>query len=94
MISKKLVYKIQIASSKEKLSSDRFAKYNFSQPVQTMDVTGGIKYTTGEFTTLDEAVKYKQEVSGKGADGAFILPLLDGKVISIAEAKELEGATK
>ena len=47
------------------------------------------KYTVGNFPTLEEAVKYRQQLVAKGIKDGFIVAYNQGKRISLQEARAL-----
>lgn len=84
-----VIYKVQFYSSETLLSSD--AK-------ELKEITGyeyykqGNKYcyTKGRCTNVKDAVVVQYEVRRTGFKDAFVVAFLDGKRISLQEAKELE----
>lgn len=92
----KPVYRIQIASTQEKLDDKYFAsKYGVNaSDVKVEKVNGIYKYMIGNFSTLNEASKFKNMLVAKGVNDAFVAPYLNDTRISIAEAQKLEVSNK
>jgi N-acetylmuramoyl-L-alanine amidase len=88
---KQIVYfRVQFASYKKERSLD-FRKFRGLKDIRMYNENGQYKYTTGNFTSFDDAVVLKEEMRKKGFKDAFIVAFLDEKKISLKEARELEG---
>ena len=77
-----LVYKVQIASSDKKipLDSDRFK--GVEKPGEYQD-KGIYKYTAGEFSKQDDALRLQNELRKNGFKDAFVIAMQDGKRVPI-----------
>jgi N-acetylmuramoyl-L-alanine amidase len=88
---KQIVYfRVQFASYKKERSLD-FRKFRGLKDIRMYNENGQYKYTTGNFTSFDDAVVLKEEMRKKGFKDAVIVAFLDEKKISLKEARELEG---
>lgn len=86
-----LVYKIQVASTAKKLPQDHFKKeYKIWEPVFEESDNGKFKYVVGEFDNINSALDHKEELIKKGIKDPFVLVWLNGKRVTIKEAKEAE----
>jgi len=84
----KVYFKIQIETSREKLSLNdkRFKNVSVSEYQQD----GLFKYTAGLFENdFETADKYKKEMRALGFEHAFVVGFMNGKRIPIAEAIKL-----
>lgn len=84
----KVYFKIQIETSREKLSLNdkRFKNVSVSEYQQD----GLFKYTAGLFENdFETADKYKEEMRALGFEHAFVVGFMNGKRIPIAEAIKL-----
>ncbi len=86
--TKDLVFKVQFYSSPSKiaLTDTRFSS------VKDADVyfhEGRYKYTSGTFSTLSEATSRQSALRKAGFSDAFVAAFLNGKRISIDEAKRM-----
>lgn len=77
-----LVYKVQIASSDKQipLTSDKFK--GIEKIGEYVD-KGIYKYTAGEFSKQDEAVKLQQKLRSQGLKDAFVIAMQDGKRVPL-----------
>ena len=83
----KPVFKVQFATSREKLkANDR--KLKGMSGVEYFLEGGVYKYAVGNTSDYDKIQRTKKEVQAKFPD-AFVVAFLDGKKISVAEAREL-----
>ncbi len=82
IISAPLVYKVQIASSDKQidLKSDKFKGV---ENVGEYSDKGLYKYTAGEFTKQDDAVKLQQKLRSQGYKDAFVIAMQDGKRVPL-----------
>lgn len=86
------IYKVQFMSLKNPLkSNDKKLKAYPNISYYTED--GVYKYTCGDTTDYEEALKTKTEVQKKHKD-AFVIAVLDGKKISVKNAREMASKTK
>jgi N-acetylmuramoyl-L-alanine amidase len=84
----KVVYKVQFYTSPQQLplSDSRFKKL---KNLSYYEHNGMYKYTTGSFTTLNEATNYQKKVRIDGFSDAFIVAFYKNKRISLNEAKSV-----
>jgi len=77
-----IVYKVQIASSDKPipLNSDKFKGI---EKVGEYTDKGIYKYTAGEFSKQDEAVKLQQKIRAQGFKDAFVIAMQDGKRVPL-----------
>lgn len=87
----KVVYGLQIASTKDQLPADYFSKkYNVKELVKVETVNGINKYVVGEFTSTADAIAYRESIAKNGVKDAFVVAFLNNKRITLDEAKKLE----
>jgi N-acetylmuramoyl-L-alanine amidase len=77
----RLLYKVQILSSDKKIPLNSVKLKNVEKPGEYMD-KGIYKYTSGEFSTKEEAVKLQAELIKSGFKDAFVILTQDGKRIT------------
>ena len=77
-----VIYKVQIASSDKKipLNSDKFK--GVEKPGEYED-KGIYKYTAGEFTKQDDAVRLQVQLRKSGFKDAFVIAMQEGKRIPL-----------
>ncbi len=77
-----VVYKVQIASSDKKipLDSDKFK--GIEKPGEYED-KGIYKYTSGEYSKQDDAVKQQAQLRKNGFKDAFVIAMQDGKRVPL-----------
>lgn len=77
-----IIYKVQIASSDKKipLNSEKFK--DVEKPGEYED-KGIYKYTAGEFTKQDDAVRLQSQLRKAGFKDAFVIAMQDGKRIPL-----------
>ncbi len=89
-----LVYKIQIGAYSKRLPPyvDRqFKKLSLIRKIDTYtDDRGVVVYTTGNVTSLEDAVKLQKQVRQEGVEDAFVVPYFNGKRITLDQAKKIE----
>ena len=85
------VYKVQFMSLKNPLKSND-KKLQAYPKVSYYTEDGVCKYTCGDTTDYDEILKTKIEVQKKYKD-AFVIAVLDGKKISVKNAREISAKT-
>jgi N-acetylmuramoyl-L-alanine amidase len=76
-----VIYKIQILSSDKKIPLNSAKFKNVVKPGEYMD-KGLYKYTSGECSTKEEAVKLQSELIKNGFKDAFVILTQDGKRIT------------
>jgi N-acetylmuramoyl-L-alanine amidase len=76
-----VIYKVQILSSDKKIPLNSAKFKNVEKPGEYMD-KGVYKYTGGEFSTKEEAVKLQSELIKNGFKDAFVILTQDGKRIT------------
>lgn len=83
-----LVFKIQItnASKKIPLNSSKFANL---KNVEEIEEDKNFKYLTGNYKTMEEAFAEQRRLRKETFKDAFTVAFLDGKKISMKEAREL-----
>ena len=88
--NEKLIYRIQICSSRNKVDAEYFAKkYNITDRVYLWNAEGVYKYSIGSFKTYKEAKEYNKLFQKKyNIKDSFITPYYNGKRITF---KILEG---
>lgn len=84
----KVYYRIQFASYKKEKMLD-FRKFRGLEDIKMYEHNGLFKYTTGNKTNLDEAIKLKQKLKKDGYNDIFIVAFYQEKRISIDEAKSI-----
>ncbi|MGZ4090493.1 MAG: SPOR domain-containing protein [Bacteroidia bacterium] len=92
-VDKSLVaFKVQLGGLKkqfqEKIMDERVKDINDIEKQATS--SGMIRYTTGKFSDMAAAEKYRKELEDKGFTDAFIIATFKGDIISIQEALELK----
>lgn len=77
-----IVYKVQIASSDKKipLNSDKFK--DVEKPAEYED-KGIYKYTAGEFSKQEDAIRLQSQLRKNGFKDAFVIAMQDGKRIPL-----------
>ena len=87
-----LVYQIQIFTLSRKA---RTAELNGLSPVfESVTPTGKYIYRVGVFRTYNDVLSRLNDVKKAGFRTAYVVPLNDGEVIKMAEAKALEAKNK
>lgn len=79
----KLVFRVQLGAYRKRLSKNVFQDSKNLLEVKTDD--GLYKYTSGSFSTFDEAAKHKVEMLQK-YPGAFIVAYKNGKRVALTDA--------
>ncbi|MBN2681855.1 MAG: PD40 domain-containing protein [Bacteroidales bacterium] len=85
-----LLYTVQIGVYKTPVSKS--ALFNLDPIYQETTGAGLIRYTTGIFNTVDDAVKEKDKIVNIGIRDAFVTAYYNGKRISISEASRVLGS--
>lgn len=84
-----LVYKVQIGAFKYPISDELFSDMT---PISGETLGNGmVRYMAGMFTQYANADGAKQQVRDRGYRDAFVVAYLDGKRISLSEARTLGG---
>lgn len=89
-----IIYKVQIAASKEELSGDKiFSLYTPKAGERIYNEIDGpwYKYTVGRFHSYAEALAFKNKIQVKGA---FIVAYKDNKKIELPELKNKSNIAK
>ncbi|MFK7981021.1 MAG: N-acetylmuramoyl-L-alanine amidase [Saprospiraceae bacterium] len=83
----KIIFKIQLAASPAELetSNQKWSKIQF---VEVRKEKNLYKYLTGSHTDYEIALRSRNEVLGKGFNGAFIVAYKDGQRISLQSARQ------
>ena len=87
-------YKIQIGIYKNQVPPDVLSEYmklNNLAEIEVDNSSAAKRYTSGEFSSYQAAVEYRNRLIQKGFETAFIIAMKDGELISIDEAKRLLG---
>ncbi|OPZ98724.1 MAG: Sporulation related domain protein [Bacteroidetes bacterium ADurb.Bin408] len=84
-----LYYAVQIGVYKQQRSSAQL--FNIA-PISYESIAGGlIRHLTGNFTKRRDADNLKNDIVRKGIDDAFVVAYHNGRRITLAEARNLEG---
>lgn len=84
-----LVYKVQIGAFKYPISDELFSDMT---PISGETLGNGmVRYMAGMFTQYANADAAKQQVRERGYRDAFVVAYMDGKRISLAEARTVGG---
>ena len=84
-----VVLKVQVGAFRNKISSDVFK--GFAPIVAEKTGSGLTRYTAGLFRDFESANKAKASIRAKGYSDAFVVAYLNGKRITIADARRLLG---
>jgi len=85
---KQVDYRIQFASYKKEKDLD-FRKFRGLDDIRVYEHEGLFKYTTGNFSDLDEAQRLRSELIGIGYKDSFVVAFLNGQRIPLNEAKKI-----
>lgn len=77
-----IIYKVQLMSSDKKIPLDSDKLKGIEKPGEYMD-KGIYKYTAGEFTKSEDALKLQSLLRKNGFKDAFIIAMQDGKRIPL-----------
>ncbi len=80
--SSSIVYKVQIASSDKQIALDS-DKFKGIENVGEYSDKGLYKYTAGEFTKQEDAIRLQQKVRSQGFKDAFVIAMQDGKRVPL-----------
>jgi len=83
-----VLYRVQFASFNKEKSLDH-RKFKGLDDVSMYEHQEQFKYTTGEFRSLEEAQKLKNELRSNGYKDMFVVPFLNKERISLEKAKAL-----
>jgi hypothetical protein len=79
----KVIYKVQIMSSTEKVKPEYFKKYKLTTKVTEEKVDGAYKYLTGSFTDFTDALQYSDKLEKETQiKGPFVVTYKNGKRVS------------
>lgn len=81
-------YRVQFASYRKEKSLD-FRKFRGMRDVKMYIHDGMYKYTTGNESSIEEAISLKEQLHSIGYEDVFIVSFLNGKRIPIDEAKKI-----
>ncbi|HET6989732.1 MAG TPA: hypothetical protein VFJ43_00335 [Bacteroidia bacterium] len=82
-----VTYSVQIAAMTRLVPTSYYTKtFHLSGTINTEQVGGLNKYTTGSFPTYQAAHDHRQEVRGQGVSDAFVTAYNSGKRITVQEA--------
>ncbi|MBC8485252.1 MAG: N-acetylmuramoyl-L-alanine amidase [Bacteroidetes bacterium] len=83
-----IYYRVQFASFKKEKSLD-FRKFRGLQEIKMYKHDGSYKYTTGNETSLKNAIELKEKLRDKGYKDIFVVAFLNEERISLDEANRL-----
>jgi N-acetylmuramoyl-L-alanine amidase len=88
-----LEYRVQFFTDKVmlQLSDPRFKDL---KELAVYEQDGLYKYTSGHFTTFEEARAALHKVKSNGFNDAFVIAFQDGNRIDVNEARRLDGSLK
>ena len=82
-------YKIQISASKNKIDTKPY-NFNGLYPITRIKSENIYRYYFGSYKKNRDAKKELKKVKSKGYKSAFVVPFLNGDIISMREAKKNE----
>jgi N-acetylmuramoyl-L-alanine amidase len=82
---KEVFFRVQFATSPTKKSLNS-PEYKTLNDIRYYIQNKTYKYTSGNFSSMDEAVNYQHEVQKKGFKDAFVVAFLNDERITPAEA--------
>lgn len=89
----KVIYKVQIGAFSNSLPDyiDRlYKKLSVLRRIDTYTTEKGVVvYTIGELASLDDAVRLQNQIRIEGVSDAFVVAFINGKRITLNEAKEI-----
>ncbi|MEX2596723.1 MAG: hypothetical protein WEC59_07320 [Salibacteraceae bacterium] len=83
-----LMYKVQIGAFRNPIKPDIFK--GIAPIIGESTSAGFTRYAAGEFNTFSTADNAKQRIQGLGFNDAFVVAYLNGKRISVSEARKME----
>jgi hypothetical protein len=90
--SNELVYKIQIGAYSKGIPAYRQKVFNKLAVIRIIenytDETGVVVYTTGNLRNYEDALKMQNQVKQEGIQDAQVVPYVNGKRISLEQAKK------
>ena len=87
-----LQYKVHLGMYAEKAEIPTF---NTEVKVTTIETEQGFyTYTLGNFSTKEEAIKFRKQLVASGVNEAFVVPYFEEKRVSITLAQKLEDYSK
>ncbi len=85
-----ITFKIQLGIFKNEALGDATMSAKGIQNAQKSTTVGGlVRFTSGNFSSYQEAVTYKNEMATKGFTDAFVVAFFKNEVIPLTEALEL-----
>lgn len=86
-----IAFKVQLGPLKKKAQEATMDARTRDLPAieKQPTATGSIRYTTGNFKTLEEAEKFRTQLEEKGFFDAFIIATFRDEIVSLQEALEL-----
>lgn len=88
--SEEVVYRVQFASSQYELPLGE-KKYNMIKSAWYYENGNMLKYTSGKFFKMSEAVEHQEMLRKNGFSDCFVVAFQGEKRISVVEAKKLTG---
>lgn len=79
-------YSIQVAAMRRMVPTSYYVNTYSLGTVNAEQIDGLNKYTTGSFTTYQDARNSRESVRGKGVEGPFVVAYSSGKRITVQEA--------
>ncbi len=89
--SDKLILRVQIAGAPDSNSEALYRqKFGIAEKIYIIPNGNMYKYAVGEFDNFEDANNHKKQITNDfGVNGAFLIAIKDGKLISLNEAKSL-----
>ncbi|HBF89209.1 MAG TPA: hypothetical protein DDX39_11260 [Bacteroidales bacterium] len=78
-----LVYKVQLKATKNQINTNHLAFKGLT--VTRYNHEGMFKYVVGQFSSLDQAIRYKEEMIQMGFEDAFVVKFENGNRVNINE---------
>ena len=86
---KSVVFKVQLGVFKNNAPLEMQKAFDKIKDIeQDLTISGLYRFTSGKFTTYDEAKKHKEELISKGIKDVFIIAFFNEQLIDIQEALE------
>jgi len=86
--SPEVYYRVQFASYKREKSLD-FRKFRGLKDIRMYEHNGLYKYTAGNETNVDDAIKLKDKMKADGYDDVFVVAFVNGERIPLDKAKAI-----